>query len=125
IRNIKLNKIEVGNKVVLNNIFFDYDKASLRPESYIELSNLLNLMTSNPKLKIEVSGHTDNKGSAVYNKNLSESRAQSVVSYLISKGTEIDRLNFAGYGFQFPVATNDTDEGRQLNRRVEFKVTGN
>ncbi|MBI2271803.1 MAG: PD40 domain-containing protein, partial [Bacteroidetes bacterium] len=122
IRNIKLNKIEVGNKVVLNNIFFDYDKASLRSESYIELSNLLNLMTVNPKLKIEISGHTDNKGSAVYNKNLSESRAQSVVSYLISKGTEIDRLNFAGYGFQFPVATNDTDEGRQLNRRVEFKV---
>lgn len=122
VKNIKLNKIEVGNKVVLNNIFFDYDKASLRTESYIELGNLLNLLTTNPKLKIEISGHTDNKGSASYNKNLSASRAQSVVSYLISKGIEIDRLNFAGYGFQFPVATNETDEGRQLNRRVEFKV---
>ncbi|MCC6690402.1 MAG: PD40 domain-containing protein [Bacteroidia bacterium] len=122
VRNIKLNKIEVGNKVILNNIFFDYDKASLRPESYIELSNLYNLMSANPKLRIEISGHTDNKGSASYNKNLSGSRAQSVVSYLISKGVEVDRLNFAGYGFQFPIATNDTDEGRQLNRRVEFKV---
>ena len=125
IKNVKLNKIAVGNRVVLNNIFFDYDKTSLRTESYVELGNLIDLLTNNPKLKIEVSGHTDNKGSAVYNKNLSEGRAQAVVSYLISKGIEIDRLRFAGYGFQYPIATNDTDEGRQLNRRVEFKVLSN
>lgn len=125
IKNIKLNKIAVGNRVVLNNIFFDYDKTSLRTESFIELTNLLNLLQTNPKLKIEVSGHTDNKGSASYNKNLSEGRAQAVVSYLISNGIEVDRLRFAGYGFQFPIATNDTDDGRQLNRRVEFKVMSN
>lgn len=125
IRNIKLNKIEVGNRVVLNNIFFDYDKTSLRTESYVELTNLLNLLQNNPKLKIEISGHTDNKGSASYNKNLSEGRAQAVVSYLISKEIEVDRLRFAGFGFQYPIASNDTDEGRQLNRRVEFKVISN
>jgi len=122
IKNIKLNKIEVGNKVVLNNIFFDYNQTSLRTDSYVELTNLQNMLQKNPELKIEISGHTDNVGNSGYNKTLSEGRAQAVVSYLINKGIDMNRLQYKGYGFQNPVASNDTEEGRQLNRRVEFKV---
>lgn len=124
-KHIPLQKLNVGNKITLKNIFYDYDKTSLRTDSYIELTNLLNLLQDNSKLTIEIAGHTDNRGSAIYNKNLSEGRAHAVVSYLISKGIEIDRLRFVGYGLQFPIATNDTEEGRQLNRRVEFKVISN
>ncbi|HEU4718713.1 MAG TPA: OmpA family protein [Bacteroidia bacterium] len=121
-KNIAMQKIEVGNKMVLNNIFFDYNKATLRPESYAELNNLVNLMKANPTLEIEISGHTDNRGTADYNKKLSQDRAKAVVDYLVSQGIDEKRLTYVGYGFDKPIATNDTDEGRQLNRRVEFKV---
>ncbi len=118
-----LDKIKVGNKVVLKNIFFDFDKAALRSESYSELTVLLTLLTENPLVKIEISGHTDNVGNATYNQKLSESRAKAVVDYLISKNINKSRLTFAGYGFSQPCATNDTPEGRQMNRRTEFKIT--
>jgi len=121
-KDILLKKIEVGEKVVLKNIFFDFDKATLRPESVAELNRLTKLMNDVPTLKIEVSGHTDNVGSAEYNKSLSERRAKSVVDYLTEHGIKKDRLEYAGYGFSQPIATNDTDEGRQQNRRTEFKV---
>ncbi len=124
-KEIALKKMEVGSKIVLRNVFFDFNKSSLRPESNSELQNLLNLLNENPKLRIEISGHTDNVGSAAYNKKLSESRAQSVVDFLLSKGIEKARLTFAGYGFDQPIAPNDTEEGRQLNRRTEFKVLKN
>jgi outer membrane protein OmpA-like peptidoglycan-associated protein len=117
--------MEVGQKIVLRNIFFDFNKSSLRPESNVELENLLKLLNENTKMKIEISGHTDNVGSAQYNKKLSESRAKSVVDYLTSKGINKDRLSFAGYGFDEPIAPNDTEEGRQLNRRTEFKIVQN
>jgi outer membrane protein OmpA-like peptidoglycan-associated protein len=106
----------------VNNIFFDFDKSTLRPESTSELERLIKLMKDIPTLVIEISGHTDNKGSAEYNKKLSESRAISVVNYLVSKGVANNRLKYMGYGFEQPIATNDTDEGRQLNRRTEFKI---
>ena len=122
IKNVKLNKIDVGKRVVLKNIFFDFGKTALRTESYVELTNLIKLLEKNPKLKIEISGHTDNVSSAGFNQSLSEERAQAVVSYIVSKGIEIDRLRFEGYGFRYPIATNETEEGKQLNRRVEFKV---
>ena len=109
----------------MKNIFFDYDKATLRPESYAELDRVVNILNKQPKLKIEISGHTDNKGALEYNKQLSKSRAKTVVDYLIEKGISNDRLTFEGYAFEKPIATNDTDEGRQLNRRVEFKVLSN
>lgn len=115
-------KIEVGDKVVLNNIFFDFDKATLRPESNTELDRLTKLLKDMPTLVIEISGHTDNVGSAAYNKTLSESRAKSVVDYLLKNGIEKSRLSYIGYGFDQPIATNSTDEGRQKNRRTEFKV---
>ena len=120
---IKLKKIQTGKNIVLNNIFFDFDKATLRPDSKPELERVANVMQDNPSMKIEISGHTDNKGSATYNLKLSESRAKSVVDYLISKGITSDRLSYKGYGFLKPIASNDTEEGRQQNRRTEFKVT--
>jgi outer membrane protein OmpA-like peptidoglycan-associated protein len=122
-KNIKMKKVEVGSVIVLNNIFFDFNKSTLRPDSYPELERLLKLLNDLPTLKIEISGHTDNIGSATYNKKLSQDRAKSVVDYLISKGIKSERLTFVGYGFDKPIATNDTEEGRQMNRRTEFKVT--
>ena len=113
-KEIALKKMEVGSKIVLRNIFFDFNKSTLRPESNAELQNLLTLMTENPKLKIEISGHTDNIGSAAYNQKLSESRAQSVVNFLLGKGIDKSRLTFAGYGFDQPIAPNDTEESRQF-----------
>ncbi|MFL5730819.1 MAG: OmpA family protein, partial [Cytophagaceae bacterium] len=107
------------------NIFFDFDKATLRPESSLELERLYQLLVDIPTLKIEISGHTDNKGSAEYNKELSGKRAQAVVDYLITKGIKADRLKSAGYGFDRPMASNDTDAGRQLNRRTEFEIIEN
>ncbi len=121
-KDILMKKIEVGRSIVLNNIFFDFNKATLRPESTSELDRLTELMKEMAKLKIEISGHTDNIGSAAYNNKLSESRAQAVVDYLIKKGIDKSRLEFKGYGFEQPIASNDTDEGRQLNRRTEFKI---
>ncbi|HEY4800404.1 MAG TPA: OmpA family protein [Bacteroidia bacterium] len=119
---IILKKIEAGKNIVLNNIFFDFDKASLRPDSKPELQRVVNVLKDNPSMKIEISGHTDNKGSATYNLKLSESRAKSVVDYLIAAGIEKSRLTFKGYGFLKPIASNETEEGRQQNRRTEFKV---
>lgn len=122
---IELQRIEVGTTIVLKNIFFDYDKATLRPESFAELNRVVQILDKQPKLKIEISGHTDNKGAYEYNKKLSRDRANTVVDYLIEKGIAEDRLTFEGYAFDQPISTNDTDEGRQLNRRVEFKVLSN
>lgn len=121
-KNIELKKVEVGSTIVLNNIFFDFDKATLRKESVTELERLLKFLNDLPTVKIEISGHTDNKGSAAYNKTLSENRAKAVVDWLVNRGIKADRLTYAGYGFDKPVATNDTEEGRQLNRRTEFKI---
>jgi outer membrane protein OmpA-like peptidoglycan-associated protein len=82
-------------------------------------------MKEAPKLKIEISGHTDNKGSAEYNKKLSERRAKSVVDYLLAKGISPDRLKYAGYGMERPLVSNEDEEGRKLNRRTEFEIIGN
>jgi outer membrane protein OmpA-like peptidoglycan-associated protein/tetratricopeptide (TPR) repeat protein len=121
-KDILLKRLEVGSKIVLNNIFFDFNKASLRPESVAELDRMFRMMNDFSSLKIELSGHTDNVGSANYNQKLSEDRAKSVVDYLIGKGISNTRLVYKGYGFTQPVADNKTEEGRQLNRRTEFKV---
>lgn len=121
-RPVVLRKPEVGKKIILNNIFYDFDKANLRMESMSELQRVLEVLNEMPSLKIEVSSHTDNRGSDEYNQKLSQARAQSVVDFLISKGITADRVIAKGYGKTQPVATNDTDEGRQLNRRTEFKI---
>ncbi len=122
VKDVLLKNVQVGQKIVLRNIFFDFDKATLRPESNNELERLTKLLNDVPTLKIEISGHTDNKGAAQYNQTLSESRAKSVVEYLVSNGISKDRLEYKGYGLTQPIAGNDTDEGRQLNRRTEFKI---
>jgi len=124
IKDIALKKIQVGSTIVLKNIFYDFDKATLRTESTNELERLLKLLVEMPNLKIEISSHTDSKGANDYNFKLSDSRAKSVVDYLISKGISTDRLVAKGYGEEKPISTNDTDEGRQLNRRTEFKILG-
>ena len=121
-KDVALKSLAVGNKIVLNNIFFDFDKSTLRSESTNELERLVKLLNDNATLKIEISGHTDSKGAAEYNKTLSQSRAKAVVDYLVKAGIKSDRLTFIGYGKEQPIATNDTDEGRQLNRRTEFKI---
>jgi outer membrane protein OmpA-like peptidoglycan-associated protein len=121
-KNFALNKVEVGSKVILRNIFFESGKAKLKPESFTELNNVLQLMQENATLRIEVSGHTDNVGSLASNTKLSQARAKSVVDYLIKKGVDKSRLEFKGYAFSQPIESNATATGRQQNRRVEFKI---
>lgn len=121
-KDIKLKNIAVGNSIVLKNIFFDFNKSTLRKESENEIQQLTKLLIDVPTMKIEISGHTDNRGSDEYNKNLSNQRAKAVYDRLIEKGIDASRLTFIGYGEEKPIATNETEEGRQLNRRTEFKV---
>jgi outer membrane protein OmpA-like peptidoglycan-associated protein len=85
---------------------------------------LVALLNKNPKLTIEISGHTDNQGSKTYNQNLSQNRSKSVYDYLVNKGISASRLTYKGYGDTMPISENNTEEGRALNRRTEFKVTG-
>ena len=125
IKNIPLKPIKLGEAVVLKNIFFDTDKFILRDESLAELAKLLELLQKNPKLKIEISGHTDNVGAAEHNLELSGNRAKAVYIYLIQHGIAATRLSFAGYGFSQPIDDNTSEEGRANNRRTEFKVMGN
>lgn len=122
IQNFSLTKLEVGTKIVLKNIYFDLGKATLKPESNPELDKVVKFMQENSDLKIEISGHTDNVGSLKANTNLSEARAKSVVNYLISQGIPQERLVYKGYAFTQPIAPNTTADGRQMNRRVEFKI---
>lgn len=112
----------VGMPITLHNIYFDYNKASLRSESVEELKRLREILEKSPDMNVEISAHTDNKGSASYNYSLSNRRAKAVVDWLISNGVKKGRFTWKGFGFDQPAATNDTDEGRQLNRRVEFKL---
>ncbi len=107
---------------MLKNIFFDTDKYELKPASTTEFEKLLELLKKNPKMKIEISGHTDNVGDAKYNQVLSENRAKAVYNYLINHGITAERLTYKGYGKTVPIDTNDTEAGRANNRRTEFKV---
>ncbi len=119
---ITLAPIKVGAKVTLNNIFYDFDKASLRSESQSELDKLYELMVNNSKMVIEIASHTDAKGTDEYNLKLSQERSKSVVAYLVSKKIEPARLVAKGYGESKPIADNNTEEGMQLNRRTELTI---
>ncbi|HOK37445.1 MAG TPA: OmpA family protein [Bacteroidales bacterium] len=125
VMNIPLQPLTEGVTVILKNIFFEFDSYELLPESFAELNKVLEYLNNNPGLVIEIGGHTDNRGSKAYNKTLSENRAKSVFDYLVSKGIDKKRLSYKGYDFSVPIATNDTEEGRALNRRTEFKVISN
>ena len=122
IRNFTLKKMESGAKMVIENILFNTGNATLRPESFNELNKLVNLLSENPGVKIEVSGHTDNTGSATLNKTLSRNRALSVRNYLTSQGIAGERVVYEGYGFDRPIAPNNTEQGRAANRRVEIEI---
>jgi outer membrane protein OmpA-like peptidoglycan-associated protein len=121
-RDLFLAPIEVGQVVRLNNIFFEFGKAALLEDSFIELNRLVELLEDNANMKVEIAGHTDNVGSDEANKKLSQDRVNSVVSFLTSKGINATRLQAVGYGESSPIATNETEEGRAYNRRVEFKI---
>jgi len=122
---IPLMPIKKDSKIVLRNVFFETAKSTLNAMSYTELDNLVKIMNDNPKLKIEIGGHTDNVGTRTYNQKLSQDRAEAVVNYLLSKKIAKNRMTFKGYAFDEPIDTNDTPEGRAQNRRVEFKILSN
>lgn len=122
LKDLFLQPIEVGLTVRLKNIYFDFDKTTLKKESFVELNKVVDFLKQNESVEIEISGHTDSKGSDDYNLNLSQGRSQSVVDYLISQGIDSFRLTAHGYGETKPIDTNDTDDGRANNRRVEFTV---
>lgn len=103
-------------------VFFEFDKADLQEESYVDLDRAAQWMRDNPAVEVEIAGHTDSVGARDYNRHLSQDRANSVKEYLARKGVPSGRLIAIGYGMDQPTATNDTDEGRALNRRVEFRV---
>lgn len=121
-RDIYLQLIEVGVTVRLKNIYFDFDKTTLKKESFTELNKVVDFLKQNASVEIEIAGHTDSKGSDDYNINLSQGRSQSVVDYIVSQGIESFRLTAHGYGEGKPIDTNDSEAGRANNRRVEFTV---
>jgi len=121
-KDMALQPIEVGLTVRLKNIYFDFDKTSLKNESFAELDKVVGFLKQNSSVEIEISGHTDNKGSDDYNQTLSQGRSEAVVNYIISQGIDSFRLTAHGYGESKPIDTNDSDEGRANNRRVEFTV---
>ncbi len=114
--------LEKGQTIRLNNIFFDFDKAELKPESYPELNRLVHILNLNPEMEIQISGHTDNFGTKQYNLKLSKNRADAVVQYILENGITPSRISSVSFGKSKPIATNETEEGRQLNRRVEFTI---
>ncbi len=113
---------EPGQIIRLKNIYFEFNKDELMPRSFVELNKLLAILRDNPQLAIEIVGHTDNHGGDAYNLNLSRRRSKSVVDFLLESKIATSRLRYHGEGERKPVATNDTDEGRAQNRRVEFVV---
>jgi len=131
-KNIDLERVEVGSKIVLKNIFYDYNKATLRDASKNELDRLTKLLQENPTIKIELSAHTDSRGGDKYNEDLSQRRAQSCVDYLIKAGISTDRLVSKGYGEQQLIISDaeiaklkfedEKEEAHQQNRRTEFKI---
>ena len=124
-KDIELKNIKVGSNITLRNVFFNSGKWDVKSDSYAELDRLVALLSDIPALKIELSGHTDNVGSVSFNELLSQRRADAVVNYLVGKGVDKKRLSAKGYGQSKPVDSNNTAEGRALNRRTEFEIIEN
>ena len=121
-KDIPLEPIMTGRKIILNNIFFDTDSYQLKDASRVELNKLYDLLVQNPYISIEISGHTDDTGDPDYNQELSLKLAEAVVSYLVNKEIDAKRLKAKGYGETQPVSDNSTEEGRAQNRRTELQV---
>ena len=115
-----VGEIALDKSLILKNVLFETGKAILLPPSYPELDSVIKYLNNKPLLKIEISGHTDNVGNEIINTTLSKKRAQAVADYLVSKRIEPTRITSKGFGSQKPITTNDTEEGRKQNRRVEF-----
>jgi outer membrane protein OmpA-like peptidoglycan-associated protein/tetratricopeptide (TPR) repeat protein len=124
-KDIQLQPMTPGSKIILHNTFFESGKSSLRPESFSELNRLAKMFEKYPNLILEISGHTDSRGSLAVNQRLSRARAKSVVDYIVGQGVNPANLKAMGYNYKFPVASNKTKEGRQENRRVEAKILSN
>lgn len=122
LKDVPLKRIETGESVILKNIFYETDSYTLKSESQYELNKVVKFLETNPSVKIEISGHTDNVGAESYNQILSENRAKSVVQYLTTKGIQLSRLTYKGYGLSNPLDTNETPEGKANNRRTELKI---
>ena len=123
VQNLELQKAIVGNKVIIRNIYFHFDKYSLKSESYAELDKIEKLLRENSNMKLEISGHTDKIGSRAYNVALAKRRAAAVVKFLVNKGITSDRLISKGYGETEPLVSNDDEtDGREINRRTEFII---
>lgn len=119
---ISITDIPIDSAVILKNIFFEFNKADLLPASDKELQKLYNLLISHPSVRIRIEGHTDNFGGYDFNLDLSKRRAESVVLHLLNRGIAANRIESAGYSYVIPIASNETPEGRQINRRVTFKI---
>ena len=113
---------EIGDRFRLNQIYFEFNSSELLTMSYIQLDSLYNILDQKPSVRIEIRGHTDNIGNEGYNKKLSVERAASVYNYLIEKGIPKTRMKYRGFGPNIPVADNSTEQGRELNRRVEIFI---
>lgn len=125
LKDVPLQPIKIGESIILKNIFYKTDSFVLMKESKVELDKVIKFLSDYPDIKIEISGHTDNTGTAEYNQTLSENRAKSVVDYLINSSVLKERIIYKGYGLSKPVASNDTEEGRAQNRRTELKIIDN
>lgn len=122
---ILMAKVEEGSRIVLKNVFFASGKAELKKESFGELERIVFLLSKNPNLRLQVSGHTDSAGDNALNKTLSLKRAQAVVSFLVNNGIDPTRLIAIGYGEERPLVSNDDEmEGREINRRTEIEILG-
>jgi outer membrane protein OmpA-like peptidoglycan-associated protein len=119
---VNLEATSKGESVVVNNIYFEFDRAYLRRESIRTLNDIVSQLKKNPRIKLEIQGHTDNIGTIEYNKKLSERRADAVMEYLIKNGISPERLRSLGFGATKPVADNSTEAGRSKNRRTEFLI---
>lgn len=119
---LTIEKTSESGSYKLKNVHFDTGKATLRPESFVALNDLAEFLTHKKKIVLEVAGHTDDVGDDEANMKLSQARAETVMKYLTGKGIAKERLTARGYGETQPAATNDSDEGRQLNRRTEVRI---
>ena len=117
-------ELEVGNTIQLDRIYFQHDKAELLATSFAQLNELATILGENTSMRIQINGHTDSNGEEGYNLTLSQARAEAVANYLLSKGIAEDRFSFNGYGETQAIANNETEDGRQMNRRVEFVIVG-
>ena len=117
-----MDSLKVNESFVLENIYFEFEKANLNENSFPTLLKLSEYLESNKTFKIEIQGHTDNVGSKEFNDTLSSERAKSVRNYLVENGISENRISFIGFGYDRPISSNDNETGRQLNRRVEIKL---